>query len=144
MDQPNLEKRVTDALQYIRNQREQIAALRERVTRLETTLEHCLGSEGGLWLYRNRSERMDPTVPIFDSGRAEFHLARYRFASSYVSGKDVVDIACGTGYGTRLLCESGKAKSVLGIDIDDAAIAYARKKHWLPTSSYLVGGVTQI
>ena len=144
MDQQNLEKRVNDALQYIRNQREQIAALRDRVTRLETTLEQCLGSEEGLWLYRNRSERMDPTVPIFDAGRAEFHLARYRFAAAYVSGKDVLDIACGTGYGTRLLCEIGKAKRVTGVDIDEAAVAYAMKKHWLPAASYLVGSVTQI
>lgn len=144
MDQQTLEKRVSDALQYIRNQREQIAVLRERVGRLETTLEHCLGSEEGLWLYRNRSERMDPTVPIFDAGRAEFHLARYRFAAAYVAGKSVVDIACGTGYGTRLLCESGQASQVTGIDIDEAAIAYAQKKHAHPAATFQIGSVTQI
>lgn len=48
------------------------------------------------------------------------HAARYRFALRQVAGKDVLDIACGTGYGLALLKPS--AKSVTGVDVDiDAA-----------------------
>lgn len=144
METKTLEQKLSDALQYIRNQREQLAQLRERVSRLENLFEHCLGSQEGLWLYQNRSERMDPTVPIFDSGRAEFHLARYRFASSYVAGKEVLDIACGTGYGSRHLAEAGRAANVTGIDICPEAIQYARSRHCLPNTGYLVGSVTAI
>ncbi len=144
MEAKSLDQKVADALQYIRNQREQLMQLRERVTRLEAVLEHCLASEEGLWLYRNRSERMDPTVPIFDPGRAEFHLARYRFAADYVAGKTVVDIACGTGYGSRTLVELGAAAKVTGIDLAPDAVAYAQKKHQLPKTNFLVGDVTAI
>jgi hypothetical protein len=41
------------------------------------------------------------------------HIARYRFAKDYVSGR-VLDAACGCGYGSKLLME--KASSVVGID----------------------------
>lgn len=144
MEAKTLEQQLADALQYIRNQREQLAQLRERLSRLELLLEHCLGSAAGLWLYQNRSERMDPTVPIFDPGRAEFHLSRYRFAAGYVAGKEVVDIACGTGYGSRLLAESGPAARVTGIDICPEAIAYARSRHSLANTDYLTGSVISI
>ncbi|MFN7773297.1 MAG: class I SAM-dependent methyltransferase [Planctomycetota bacterium] len=144
METKTTEQKVADALHYIRNQREQLAQLRDRVSRLENLLEHCLGSAEGLWLFQNRSERMDPTVPIFDPGRAEFHLARYRFAAGYAAGKEVVDIACGTGYGSELLAAAGKAASVTGIDICPEAIHYARSKHCQANMGYLVGSVTAI
>lgn len=144
METKTLDQKVADALQFIRNQREQIAHLRERIGRLESLLEHCLGSEEGLWLYRNRSERMDPTVPIFDPGRAEFHLARYRFAARHVAGQAVLDIACGTGYGSRHLAEEGQAANVTGVDICPEAIRYARSKHGLANIGYLLGSVTSI
>lgn len=53
------------------------------------------------------------------------HLARYRFASQYVRGKSVIDAACGIGYGSKLLLDSGAA-SVTGFDISDEAIKTAR------------------
>lgn len=31
------------------------------------------------------------------------HFSRYEFAAGFVAGKRVVDIACGTGYGSALL-----------------------------------------
>ncbi len=52
------------------------------------------------------------------------HVARYEFASRYVKQKLVLDIACGTGYGSRELC-LGAARRVVGVDISDEAIDYA-------------------
>lgn len=49
------------------------------------------------------------------------HLERYSFASKYVSGKGVLDIACGTGYGTEMLKKAG-AECVTGVDISREAI----------------------
>jgi 2-polyprenyl-3-methyl-5-hydroxy-6-metoxy-1,4-benzoquinol methylase len=42
------------------------------------------------------------------------HVARYRFACQYCTGKHVADIACGTGYGMKILSEV--AGSVDGYD----------------------------
>jgi len=44
------------------------------------------------------------------------HTARYSFALPYVENKNVLDIACGTGYGLAFLKQS--AKSVTGVDVD--------------------------
>lgn len=115
--------------QYIRNQRKQIENLRGRLERLEKLWVHSIADPSLKWLYENRSERMDPTVEIFDPGRADFHLDRYRFAAERVAGFDVADIASGTGYGAEVLKEKGRAASVVGVDICPQAIAYASDKH---------------
>ena len=136
MEQQEIEKRLSDAMRFLRNQREQIAKLNAKMAQLENTLTHCLDDDLSLWLFRNRTERMDPTVPIFDVGRAEFHAARYRFSAERVSGFDVADVACGTGYGCRMLMEQGQAKSVIGVDIAEDAVAYATKRHRVPGIDY--------
>ena len=48
------------------------------------------------------------------------HLIRYTFALQNIFDKDVLDIACGTGYGMYLM--SYWAKSVSGYDRDDRII----------------------
>src|SRR5258708_20869456 len=53
------------------------------------------------------------------------HEARYVFASRFVQGKRVLDVACGTGIGTQCLLNAG-AQSCVGLDIDQLAVAYAR------------------
>lgn len=121
---------------YIRNQRQQIENLRGRLERLEALWEHAIADPQIKWLYQNRSERMDPSVAIFDPGRAEFHLDRYRFAAERVAGFQVADIACGTGYGSEHLKEQGRAASVLGVDICADAIRYASEKHSPPGVSF--------
>ncbi len=125
----SLEDRVKQQQQYIANQRQQLQALRDRVERLEQLWEHSINDPEIRWLYQNRTERMDPTIPIFDKGRAEFHLDRYRFASERVKGLTVADIACGTGYGSAFLGKAGGAAQVIGIDISSEAIAYATIRH---------------
>ena len=59
----------------------------------------------------------------------DLHRARYEFASRFLpaAGRSL-DIACGVGYGTRLLAGPGGV-SVLGVDISPAAIDHARRHH---------------
>jgi len=125
----SMEKRLNGAMEFIRNQRQQLDQLRQRVSRLESVLDICLGSENGMWLWRNRSERMDPLVPVFDPLRSQFHIARYKFASGYARERAVADVACGTGYGSQILCETGKARSVTGFDICPDAVRYSRENY---------------
>ena len=56
------------------------------------------------------------------------HEERYVFAGQYVAGKDVLDVACGAGVGTSYLRQAG-ARSARGLDIDRAAVAYARARY---------------
>lgn len=53
------------------------------------------------------------------------HVHRYLWALPRVEGKRVVDVGCGSGYGSLLL--SWAAASVIGIDLDPTAIAHARQ-----------------
>jgi len=53
------------------------------------------------------------------------HLIRYVFAMDSIPGKDVLDIACGSGYGMYLM--SYLAKSVSGYDYSEEAIKDAQK-----------------
>jgi len=54
------------------------------------------------------------------------HIVRYIFVSSHVHGKIILDIACGSGYGTSYLLGKG-ARSVIGGDASEKAIAQAIK-----------------
>jgi SAM-dependent methyltransferase len=54
------------------------------------------------------------------------HLARYRWITQLAPGKRVLDAACGTGYGCDILTSSG-ASEVTGVDLDEAAVASARR-----------------
>jgi ubiquinone/menaquinone biosynthesis C-methylase UbiE len=55
------------------------------------------------------------------------HLHRYHFAARFCAGKQVVDVACGEGYGSQIL--SGVADSVTGIDISAEAVAHAAGRY---------------
>ncbi len=48
------------------------------------------------------------------------HLARYRWAATFARGLRVLDAACGTGYGSRILSEAG-ARQVTSMDISNEA-----------------------
>jgi SAM-dependent methyltransferase len=69
------------------------------------------------------------------------HVSRYDFASRFVAGKRVVDVACGTGYGSALLRERG-ALSVTGIDLSDEAIAFAQRQFVAEGISFIRGDVS--
>ncbi|MEH6702146.1 class I SAM-dependent methyltransferase [Parasphingorhabdus sp.] len=70
----------------------------------------------------------------------ELHMERYRFASKFVTGGRVLDCACGVGYGTAVLSETeGKPASVLGVDIDPKAAAYAAQNYGSENVSFRQG-----
>ena len=56
------------------------------------------------------------------------HIYRYAFASHFVKGKRVLDIACGEGYGTAALLGAGAAQ-VVGVDISEPVCVHARAKY---------------
>jgi SAM-dependent methyltransferase len=67
-------------------------------------------------------------VPDEESpGIVALHLKRYLFAAPYCTDKVVLDAACGVGYGSAELAQA--AELVVGIDVDDATIAYARSRY---------------
>ncbi|MBQ6483336.1 MAG: methyltransferase domain-containing protein [Anaerolineaceae bacterium] len=55
------------------------------------------------------------------------HYTRYQFARQFAFGKRVLDAACGSGYGSKILAE--EAKEVYGIDISSEAVAYAKEEY---------------
>lgn len=67
-----------------------------------------------LFLRRFKPARERVTIGEFNDRAEREHVARYEFARRFCEGKTVADIACGTGYGTRILAEV--ASSVVGYD----------------------------
>jgi SAM-dependent methyltransferase len=65
------------------------------------------------------------------------HYARYVWASALVGG-DVLDVACGTGYGSRLLARHAR---VSGVDRDEEAVAKADPRS---TGTFVVAEVPPI
>ena len=63
-------------------------------------------------------------------GIRQDHVERYKFACQFVHGQ-IIDAACGCGYGSHMLATQADKPidSVLGLDISEEAIEYA-KTHW--------------
>jgi 2-polyprenyl-3-methyl-5-hydroxy-6-metoxy-1,4-benzoquinol methylase len=56
------------------------------------------------------------------------HLTRYNFANLFIKeNSEVLDAACGVGYGTSIL--SQKSKNIIGIDYSKTAIKLAKKNY---------------
>lgn len=70
------------------------------------------------------------------------HLDRYNFVAEFAQGKNVLDIACGSGYGTKLLSEIGKANFVTGVDIDEEAVKYGSLRYPSPIVERFVADAT--
>lgn len=70
------------------------------------------------------------------------HLHRYAIANDFVSGKIVLDIASGEGYGSHILSE--KALKVIGVDIDVETIKSSREKYLKNNLKFLVGSADNI
>lgn len=66
---------------------------------------------------------------------AELHLKRYETAARYVKGKNVLDIACGSGYGSQMLGVAG-ANIVVGVDVCPQTVEYARKHYQTPNVDF--------
>jgi O-antigen biosynthesis protein len=87
-------------------------------------------------------ERMMPEYNSEDEIYLE-HITRYIFASQFVKGKSVLDIACGSGYGCDFILKAG-AKNVIGVDISEETILYCKEKYRNDSISFQIGGVENI
>ncbi len=73
----------------------------------------------------------------YSAVESSIHLNRYLTAKPYVAGKNVLDISCGVGYGTKFISSWG-AKSVIGADISVDTIEVAKKNFEGDGISFLV------
>jgi SAM-dependent methyltransferase len=62
------------------------------------------------------------------------HLAVYEWIAARCAGLEVVDMACGEGYGTDVLAR--RARSVTGVDANPEAHEHARLKYTRPGVSF--------
>jgi glycosyltransferase involved in cell wall biosynthesis/SAM-dependent methyltransferase len=65
------------------------------------------------------------------------HLHRYLIARELASGKKVLDIACGEGYGAAILATT--AARVIGVDISKEAIAGASGRYIRDNLEFIIG-----
>jgi len=85
-------------------------------------------------------ERFVPSTEV-DPSHYE-HVHRYVFATQFVKGKKVLDLACGEGYGAKILSED--ALEVTGIDIDNESIEHAKKKYQKNNLKFLESSIISI
>lgn len=76
-------------------------------------------------------ERIVPDeVPAADRAATEsleLHRERYRFAAEHAQPGHLLDLACGVGYGTRLMADMRPdIESLLGVDVASNAVDYAQ------------------
>ena len=87
-----------------------------------------MGARGYSWrMLEVTGERLLPDRQRGELVHAQ-HLARYLFAARFARSRDVLDAACGEGYGTALLGGAG-ADSATGIDIDAQTVQHARETY---------------
>jgi ubiquinone/menaquinone biosynthesis C-methylase UbiE len=124
---------------------EEISSRDARSVTRENTSDFVISDDAVQWMYMNRAERMDAldTSGIFSRDRQIFHRIRYEFAVGHVEGLEVADIACGLGYGCRILKQGG-AKTVVGIDACPKAVQHARSNHGIDGVRFAVADATQI
>ena len=80
-------------------------------------------------------ERFVPWVS--DSQLAYEHLHRYAWARDYLVGRDVLDLGSGEGIGANII--GSVARTVIGVDIDESAVAHATTKYSSETLKFIVG-----
>jgi GT2 family glycosyltransferase/ubiquinone/menaquinone biosynthesis C-methylase UbiE len=84
-------------------------------------------------------ERYVPT----EDGRIQLeHYHRYATVLDLVAGKDVLDVACGEGYGSAMM--AGVASTVTGIDIADEAVQHAIATYRQTNLQYRQGSATAL
>ena len=62
-------------------------------------------------------ERFDPDALRGEMVEAE-HLGRYHWASTVAAGRTVLDVGCGTGYGTAVMA-AANAAGCTGVDVSE-------------------------
>ncbi|MDM0077387.1 glycoside hydrolase family 99-like domain-containing protein [Variovorax sp. J2P1-59] len=70
------------------------------------------------------------------------HMHRYLAARRLVTGKRVLDIASGEGYGSAILAEC--AATVIGVDIDEPSVRHAQSAYRRSNLSFVQGDATAV
>ena len=90
-------------------------------------------------------ERMIPetiqTDEVAGMQALRLHVERYEFALRHVKGL-VGDIACGSGFGSKILAQKGE--QVLGVDLDQDVINYATRSYNDSNIHYICADAMQL
>ena len=85
---------------------------------------------------KDTGERIIPGDPAFNYS-FQHHLVAYEWARGFCSGKSVLDIGCGEGYGCNLLAQN--ASRVVGLDNSKEAVNHAQNHYRLPNLVFYHG-----
>lgn len=89
----------------------------------------------------NTGERYLPSLLRSTTGMEHYH--RYLLATSLSTGKHVLDVACGEGYGSHML--SQVAASVTAVDVDrETLVSAARKYGAVPRLAFACGDASRL
>ena len=70
------------------------------------------------------------------------HLIRYKWAVAVLKDmqpKTLIDIACGAGYGSKMIAQALPDSQIIGADYDLNAINYARSAYQAPNLRFILG-----
>ena len=87
-------------------------------------------------------ERIDLTNLKNNKIERIHHLNRYKLQNQFVYG-DILDIACGIGYGSSILVKNKKIKSYTGADISPDAIKIAHQTFSNYKTSFVQADINQ-
>ncbi|MEP7012337.1 MAG: class I SAM-dependent methyltransferase [Acidobacteriota bacterium] len=79
-----------------------------------------------------RGPVVSPEVP---NDLFQAHRSFYAFAARFAADREVLDLGCGTGYGTADLVEAG-ARRAVGIDPEARSIRYAKRRFRSPSLTF--------
>ena len=70
-----------------------------------------------------------------------YHIQLYHHVAGAVDlhGKDVLEVGSGRGGGSAYICRTMRPKSVTGMDLARAAVAFSKKRHSSPGLSFVQG-----
>ena len=85
-------------------------------------------------------ERCVPWAPDVQVVYQHFH--RYLWAAQLVSGRRVLDLGSGEGFGAAILSDS--ASQVVGVDIDEVTVEHSRLNYTGPNLEFVLGSALDL
>src|SRR5215216_1732689 len=92
---------------------------------------------------QNSLERINPDEAVSNETTGDetlaLHLGRYHYAGKNIVPGLVADIACGVGYGSKLLAEhyAANISKIIAVDSDVPAIEFAQKRFNHPLVEFI-------